>query len=302
MSTAHPTSASFTSVDAAESLSVACRKVGLSEDGAELIRLGENAIFRLADDPVIVRIARSAEILPDAEKEVAVASWLRDSGLPAAESTDHSQPIMACGRPVTFWRLINDSGVKASLRDLARVLRQLHHLPVPPDLPLPKFDIFGRASKRIAKSSAISNDEREFLTQRLANLEEEYSHLDFTLPSAAVHGDAHQSNLIRTPDGAVLLIDFEAFAFGPPEYDLSVTATEQGVGWHTDEQYADFVETYGFDVKRWDGFRVIRAINELKMTTWLMQNVNESSQVETEFRTRLTSLYDNDAARHWSPF
>ena len=56
-----------------------------------------------------------------------------------------------------------------------------------------------------------------------------------------MHGDAHQSNLIKRPDGTVVLIDLERFAFGHPETDLSVTATEYLIGWHTDEQYADFV-------------------------------------------------------------
>ena len=209
---------------------------------------------------------------------------------------------MACGRPVTFWRFIEDGGIKASLRDLARILHRLHRLPVPSDLPLPRFDIFGRASQRIDHTNAISEDERDFLSHRLVALRDEYDRLEFPLPPAAVHGDAHQSNLIRTPDGAIFLIDFEAFAFGPPEYDLSVTATEQGVGWHTDEQYADFARIYGFDIKNWDGFPVIRSINELKMTTWLMQNVKESPRVATEFRARLSSLYDTSAVRSWNPF
>jgi hypothetical protein len=52
-----------------------------------------------------------------------------------------------------------------------------------------------------------------------------------------------------------------------------VTATEYLIGWYSDVQYADFVHAYGHDVMNWDGFPVIRAINELKMTTWLLQNI-----------------------------
>ncbi|MDB5910577.1 MAG: aminoglycoside phosphotransferase family protein, partial [Massilia sp.] len=288
--------------DAFDALTVACREAGLASEGAELVRLGENAIYRLAKEQVIVRIARGEEVLRDAEKEVAVASWLRDEGLPAAEPTDHRQPILAQGRPVTFWRLIPDSGEKASLADLGRILRRLHSLPVPKDLPLPEFNIFGRASQRIEKTAELSHEERGFLVSRLAELRDAYATLKFPLQPCAIHADAHQSNLIQTPDGSVLLIDFEGFAFGPPEYDLSVTATEHLVGWHTDTQYAAFVESYGFDVKDWSGFPVVRAINELKMTTWLMQNVGEGDHIATEFRIRLTSLYDNEAPRPWSPF
>lgn len=293
---------SFTSADAFDALENACEQVGLSCDGAELIRLGENAIYRLADEPIIVRIARSRDVLHDVKKEVAVASWLRDAGLSAAATTDHAQPLLARDRPVTFWHLIPDSGEKASLTDLGRVLRKLHSLPVPSDLQLPVFDIFGRASKRIASATELANDEREFLGRRLTELRTAYSRLSFPLRSCAIHADAHQSNLIKAPSGEVFLIDFEGFAFGPPEYDLSVTATEQMVGWHSDGQYAAFVESYGFDIKCWDGFPVVREINELKMTTWLMQNVGEGQQIASEFRTRMASLYDSAAPRHWSPF
>jgi hypothetical protein len=100
----------------------------------------------------------------------------------------------------------------------------------------------------------------------------------------------------------VILIDLERFAFGSPENDLAVTATEYHIGWHTDSQYADFCDAYGFDVESWDGFPVIRAINELKMATWLMQNVRGSDRVDREFRTRLASLHDEDAPRNWQPF
>lgn len=300
MTTARRTA--FSSSDVFITLAESCAAVGLASEGAELIRLGENAIFRLATDPIVVRIARGADVLKDAEKEVAVASWLRDVGIPAAEPTDHVQPLMVRGKPVTFWRLIDDSGVRATLGELARILRELHHLTVPDYLRLPKLNIFGRVSERIAKSSELSATEREFLTTRLNELRHEYGGLEFPLLPSAVHGDAHQSNLIRTPDGGVILIDFERFAFGPPESDLTVTATEHLIGWHTDAQYAHFCDVYGFDVMTWEGFPVMRAINELKMTTWLMQNVGESDRVAREFRIRLASLRDRDSPRTWQPF
>lgn len=209
---------------------------------------------------------------------------------------------MVRDRPVTFWRLIDNNGGKASVRDLARILRQLHHLPVPPELPLPAFDIFGRVSERIAKTEALSDRDHEFLAVRLADLREKYANLRYPLPPCAVHGDAHQQNLIVALDGTVLLIDFERFAFGPPETDLAVTATERLIGWHTAEDYENFASAYGFDVMTWEGFPVVRAINELKMTTWLMQNVSESERVAQEFRTRFASLHDDEAPRLWTPF
>jgi hypothetical protein len=294
--------APFTLADACATLATACAKIGNSASGASMIRLGGNALFLLPHNKIVVRIARGPAILPDATKEVAVASWLHDIGIPAAQPTDHEQPIMVDGHPVTFWQLIDNSGARPTLIDLAAILHQLHRAPVPPDLELPEFDIFGRVSERIAVAPPLSEQDRDFLTNRLAALRGEYSTLTFTLPPSAVHGDAPQSNLIQRPDGKVLLIDFERFAFCPPESDLAVTATENLIGWHSDSAYASFCETYGFDVIRWDGFPVLRAINELKMTTWLMQNVAESDQISAEFRTRLASLHDDNAPRGWQPY
>ena len=292
----------FTSADAANILELACSQAGISSDGAELIRMGENALFRLPQDRIVVRIGRGKDILRDAEKEVAVASWLSNAGLPAAEPTAHNQPLIICGKPVTFWRLIENTGAEATLADLARVLRELHRLPVPPSLALPDFDIFDRVSTRIARASDMPGREREFLAARLEGLREEYRDLRFSLPRSAVHGDAHTDNLIVRSDGEIVLIDLERFAFGPPESDLAVTATERLVGWHSRVAYTQFCDVYGFDVMSWDGFPVIRAINELKMTTWLMQNVRESDRIAREVRNRLMSLRDMSTPRHWEPF
>lgn len=295
------TTGSLSSAETTATLADACRTLGLRADGAVLMRLGENAIFQLASDPIVVRVARNLDVLADAAKEVAVASWLRASGLPAVEPIDCKQPVIACGRPVTFWKLIEDSGTRATLADLGGILRQLHALPVPDSLKLPEFDMFGRVAERIA-AAKLTEEDRSFLAGRLESLRSSYRELGFEMPPTAVHGDAHQGNLIVRPDGEVVLIDLERFAFGHPETDLSVTATEYLIGWHSDSEYGDFVAAYGLDVMKTPGFAVLRAANELKMTTWLMQNTGESDGVAAEFRARLASLCDDAAPRQWRPF
>jgi hypothetical protein len=54
-------------------LRAACAQAGFSSDGAELLRLGENAIFQLADAPIVVRIARSADRMRRVHKELCIA-------------------------------------------------------------------------------------------------------------------------------------------------------------------------------------------------------------------------------------
>lgn len=51
-----------------------------------------------------------------------------------------------------------------------------------------------------------------------------------------------------------------------------------------------------------EGYPVLRDINELKMTTWLMQNVNENETIAQEFRNRLFCLQNPEAPRRWRPF
>jgi hypothetical protein len=151
----------------------ACRAVGLDSDGARLIRLGENALFRLEQHPVIVRIARSTEYLECARLEVRVSRWLEATGMHAARVLDDvEQALQVSGHPVTFWHL---------------------------------------------------------------------------------------------------------------------------------EEYAEFVGAYGRDLRDWHGFPTLRAIQEFKMTTWLMQNIGESEEIAAEYARRVASLRDDEAPRNWQP-
>ncbi|MEU8364361.1 aminoglycoside phosphotransferase family protein [Nonomuraea sp. NPDC048882] len=302
MTVFQPAAVPFTSREAHETLQEACRVAGLVSEDARLLRLGENALYALPAEHVVVRIARSLDVLDDARKEVAVSAWLYEAGLSAARTTSHSQPLIIRDRPVTFWHFIDNGGGPATLTDLAEMLRVLHQMPVPEGLALPRIDILGRVSERISSADVLSDEQRQFLLAKYRQLRTAYEALEFPLAACAVHGDAHSDNLIKATDGTIVLIDFERFAFGPPETDLAVTAIEHALGWGTRAEYDQFAERYGFDVLEWEGYPVLRDINELKMTTWLMQNVNENEAIAREFRNRLSCLQDPDKPRRWRAF
>jgi Ser/Thr protein kinase RdoA (MazF antagonist) len=293
----------FTSSRARQVMVEACGAVGLDSDGAGLIRLGENALFRLERQPVVVRIARSAEYLDSARQEVAVSLWLAAEGFPAARVVeDIDQALVVSGHPVTFWHLIDEGARKATYGELGSVLRELHVLRMPETLALPRFDPMGRSSLRIEKAAGIPEHDREFLRDRQRQLVCEIGQLSFASPIGPVHGDAHVQNLMVDRSDRVILIDFEVFCRDHPEWDLMVTATEyDSLGWQTAEQYAGFVGAYGRDLRDWPGFSTLRAIQEFKMTTWLMQNVGESSEVADEYARRIASLRDGRAPRNWHP-
>jgi hypothetical protein len=63
--TVNPADEPFTLADARHTLELACAQLGIVSDDAELLRLGENALFHLLNDKIVVRIARNPSILPD---------------------------------------------------------------------------------------------------------------------------------------------------------------------------------------------------------------------------------------------
>src|SRR5882757_9490126 len=105
----------FTSARAQQVMVDACRMVGLRSDGARLIRLGENALFRLERHPVIVRIARSVAYVDAARLEVRVPRWLAAEGFLAARVVeDVEQAVVVAGHPVTFWHAIEEGDREAT--------------------------------------------------------------------------------------------------------------------------------------------------------------------------------------------
>jgi aminoglycoside phosphotransferase (APT) family kinase protein len=276
---------------------------GLDPEGASLLRLGENALYRLASAPAVVRVARTMDYWDDAAKEAAVSRWLAGAELPAAKLYgEFDQPLAAAGHPVTIWRFIpGRSGTPAEIATLAGLLRRLHALPPPTGFRLPEVDILGRVESRI-RAAVIPAVDREFLHRRLAELRQALPDLRFPLSPGPIHGDAHVQN-VMIADGTPTLIDFERFGLGQPEWDVSVTATEYlTAGWWTPDQYATFCDAYGFDVTQWSGFDVLRRTNELKMVSWLMQNIAQSEEIAYEYRARMATLRGRIEPGSWRAF
>ncbi|WP_158264120.1 phosphotransferase family protein [Amycolatopsis sp. CA-126428] len=282
----------------------ACTEAGLNPDGAVLLRLGENALYRLRFDPIVVRIARTLDYWQQVQTEVSVAVWLeQEVFFPAARVANYiSQPIRVGGHPVTFWKLIPGEDADAGyVSALARLLRRFHGLPLPERFALPETNFYDRVAKRLALSP-VSGRDKSYLSDKFEELCGEVGNLKYPLLPSPVHGDAHIKN-VMIENGTPILIDFENVGWGQPEWDLSVTATEYASAkfWSRD-QYALFAESYGFDVMEWSGFDVMRQIQEIKMTTWLMQNVNESKEIADEFAVRMKTIRTGRSDQPWKPY
>lgn len=293
---------SFSADSANDVLREVCSIVGLNYRNARLLRLGENALYHIDDASTVVRIARNMDHWGDAVKEVAVAEWLSAHGFPAASTADFRQPLEVNNHPVTFWDYISSrNGGHGDIADLAALLAKLHSMPAPEGFRLPRHRVFDRVRPRI-ESSQVSSADKDLLLERCEQLEHEVGKLTFTLSAAPIHGDAHVQNLMVV-DGRPVLIDFERFSWGQPEWDLSMTATEyRTAGWWTDAEYGQFVDAYGFDVTEWDGFDVLRSTHEIKMTTWIMQNVRESPEIAAEYAARMKTIRAGHPVGAWTPF
>ncbi len=293
--------ATFSSAAAYPVLREACLQAGLASGGAELLRVGENAIYQLASVPIVVRIARSADRLRKVEKELCVARWLADGHVPAVRVYEQiSQPLLVGEHPVSFWHAVTGGDPAPTHVDLARLLASFHALGESP-CDLAAFDPLSTSRARLDVMHGISADDHDFLRRRCADLNEQLHDLEFALPKGPIHGDAHTKNLLAD-SGRVVLLDFEAAAIGPREWDLLPTEIATDRYGLAEEQYRQFATAYGFDVRTWPGYPVLREIRELTMTTWIMQNIREAPAVAAEFDLRVTSLRERDFERAWNFF
>jgi Phosphotransferase enzyme family len=294
----------FSADSTRHTLRAACSVVGLDDRGAELMRLGENAIYRLRSVALVARIARTIDYLPDVETEVAAARWLESADFPSVRlAGPRDQPVVADGRPVTFWELVSDHTEYGTVTELGALLRWLHGLEPPSSLVLPWLRPFSRVESRISGADLAERD-REFLRARLGDVQGRYARLDFALPLGPIHGDASIGNIIRREsDGVAILIDLDGFAWGPREWDLVQTAMYfERFGWHTAKEYREFTDAYGFDVMAWPGYPVLRDARELTMVAWLAQNTRESPEIAAEVSKRIDDLRRGDGRRDWAPF
>ena len=230
-----------------------------------------------------------------------MARWLVAANVPAVRvDEDIEQPTMVRGHPVSFWHAVTGGEPAPNHIDLAHLLAAYHATPdCPCDLDI--FEPLRISESRLAKAEGVEAKDLDFLHHRIADLKKQFEHLDFALPVGPIHGDAHTRNLL-TDHGQVVLIDFEAAAIGPREWDLlptSIAVQRYGL---SEERYQEFAAAYGFDVRTWDGYPVLREIREVTMTTWIMQNVLESKAIADEFALRVACLRERDSERSWHFF
>ncbi|RNF99400.1 phosphotransferase, partial [Streptomyces botrytidirepellens] len=191
----------------------------------------------------------------------------------------------------------------AGPRDLAALLRQVHALPdAPPDLALPRRDLLGGVERwlRLA-GEAIDPADAAYLRARRDDIAAAVAELTPHLAPGPIHGDALPRNVHIGPDGPVL-VDLETFATDLREHDLVVMALfrdRYGLG---AAAYDEFTAAYGWDVREWPGCAVLRGARETAGCAWVAQHAPGNPAALAEFRRRVASLREGDAAVRWYSF
>ncbi|MFN2494487.1 MAG: phosphotransferase [Pseudonocardiaceae bacterium] len=274
-----------------------CAKLGLDPAGARLLRNVNNAVFRLATSPVVIRLVTLPSYIPRAELAVAAATMFAEHGVPAIRLLPGvAQPVRVGEHVATVWQAVSPTGPSPGGADLARLLRAVHAVPAP-CRGLPEWDPLTDFDNRVWDTTMTRAD-RAFLLHRSAELAAAAAELQFPLPTAVLHGDAHLGNVIPGPDGPVLC-DFDSCSVGPPEWDLTpVAVADIRFGRPTAHQ-RDFTATYGFDVRTWEGFEVLHGIRDLKLIAGVFPRAGSTSAVQAEFARRMASLRAGRRFERW---
>ncbi|MGE7433207.1 phosphotransferase enzyme family protein [Kitasatospora sp. NPDC001175] len=282
-------------------LTTACAAAGLPDPvDARLLALGENAVFDLGDPAVVAKVGRGPELTERARRELAVADWLGRQDVPVVRP-HLPEPLVADGHPVTFWHRLGPAVRAAAPTDLAPLLRALHRLPDPP-FELGRRDLLAPVDRWLASADGhIDPADAAFLRERKAGFATAIAELTPQLPPGVIHGDALPRNVQLTADGPVLL-DLENVSHDLREHDLVVLALSHDRYGVPAEDYLAFTTTYGWDVRDWPGFAVLRGARETASASWVAQQVPGNQAALTEFRRRVASLRDGATAVRWYPF
>lgn len=265
---------------------------------ARLLALGENAVFAAGD--LVVKVGRDAELLDRARRELRIALWLMEADVPAVRAAE-AEPLLVEGHPVTVWHRLPDPVRPAGARDMAELLRQVHALPAPP-FDLPRRELLGGVERwlRLA-GDAIDPADAAYVRERRNGYARTAAALTPHLPSGPIHGDALPRNVYVGPDGPVL-VDLETFSGDLREHDLVVMALSHDRYSLPDDEYAAFVQAYGWDVREWEGCGVLRGARETASCAWVAQHAPSNPKALAEFERRVTSLREGDETVRWYSF
>ncbi|MGX7824091.1 phosphotransferase family protein [Actinokineospora sp. 24-640] len=292
----HLTENTFTAGRTRQVADAACRLVSLESRGMELLRHQTNAVYKLASAPVIVKVARPNVSHSDAV--VSLVRWLSTHGVPTVTLIPGlDQPLTLAGCAVTFWQYLPQAGpIRAC--DIAEPLAMLHQVP-PPAMSLPRLAPVHAIQRAISTSALLVESEKTILQRRCDDLAESFADLRYMWQPTLIHGDPqHRNALWNEETGQPVLCDWESAAIGQAEWDLVTVEIHCRRFGHLPREYHAFCQRYGFDIREWDGYDILRDLRELRMITTNARKSHPGSPEASEVRRRVAEL-DRGPSRRW---
>jgi aminoglycoside phosphotransferase (APT) family kinase protein len=297
-------SGTFTAQAALQIVEELCSSAGVTHADATVVQPpADNATIILPSAGLVARIAVDVTHLPRMRKELDVAAWFADRGVPAvrlAPSPPGGQLTIHRGRVVSWWRYL-PSSERATTEQLAAALRRVHDQPGPAPA-IGRLDPFARIDHQIAAATGLDERERRRLHQHRNQFAERWAASPWPhhAPQVLVHGDAHVYNSLIL-EGQVHLLDFEDTALGPWPWDLATPVMYQRIGWMSPAELDATISAYGRDPQQIADFDLLVSIRMLRATCWYASRSGREPHVLDQVRLRIASLSDPSLLAGWCP-
>lgn len=292
--------------DAAQAAREALTVLGMPGKPFHLLRLGENALYKVECADLLLRVARPITSRDRVRRSLVAARMLGAQGIPVAQPAALSnveEPLILSTGIVSAWRFYPSAPAShINFNDFGGLLRNLHdHGPDVASL-LDDWDPIAPIRRRLLSAAEIGAPRpwTDELYHRLNTIEQDLELLDPILSVGIIHGDAHTGNILSTEQGLVI-IDLDDLCTGPREVDLIPTLVQLRRFSVTEDDWASFVEGYGMDDPSLLDSSPLASLRELHMTVWLLQQYGLSEELDKELELRISTLHERGGWTRWHP-
>lgn len=291
-----------------DALKIACRHNDLNSAGARLIHHYSNAVYLLPAVPAIARIAVGADPARLRANQT-VTGWLAQEGFAATAPLDGAELVEVDEvTTASFWTYYpqpaQTEAAPLTSGHLGNLIRSLHDIGQPPATHLTEWrglESLERALSSAAAHTALSTQDRDWLSRRITDMRAELADLTWPLGLGLIHADAWAGNLLwdvsQSPRQPILC-DWDSLSYGPREVDL-IPTWHAAVRYGRDESWIQaFVAQYGYDLRDWNGYGALLTMRDLAQLPGPIRR-SASSPHAAALHQRLTAIRSDDRTSPW---